>query len=68
MGSFSPIEEVDGNTAITPVKSENKLNNAIVKYVIIYIHSHIRNSHTIIPTFLQIHHINTALVYNTCVV
>ena len=64
MGSFLPIAEVERNTAITPVKSENKSNNAIVKYVkyilILIRNSHIRNSHTIITTFLQIRHTNTA--------
>ena len=43
MGPFSPIEEVDGNTAITPVKNENKSNNAIIKYVITHLFYNLKN-------------------------
>ena len=44
MGPFSLIEEeVESNTAITPVKNENKSNNAIVKYVVINLFYNLKN-------------------------
>ena len=35
--------KVEGNTAITPVKNENKLNNAMVKCVIIHLFYNFKN-------------------------